>query len=120
MATLFVKMLRTLGHKNCFSLIVQLSNSLTIRNKVKGTVNHDSLLNKIHFDMKLVKISLILIFGFLIKNFSCKQNCGSAADGALNFMTLVGVSAQIIINVVNSVNDNNNNNNNNNNNVSLQ
>ena len=114
-------MLRTLGHKNCFSLTVQLSNSLTIRNKVKGTVNHVSLLNKIHFDMKLWKIQcLILIFGFFIKSFECKQNCGSAADGALNFMTLVGVSAQIIINVVNSVNDNNNNNNNNNNNVSLQ
>ena len=53
--------------------------------------------------------STILI---LAGKFECKkQTCGNAADGALNFMTLVGVSTQIIINVVNNVNNNNNNNN---------
>lgn len=45
-----------------------------------------------------------------------KKNCGSPADGALNFMTMSVVSAQIIINVINAANNNNNNRNNNNNN----
>jgi hypothetical protein len=64
--------------------------------------------------MKIQIFFIILIF--LAGKFNCKESCGSAQDGVLNFMSLIGVSAQVIINVVNAVNNNNNNNNDNNNN----
>ena len=41
----------------------------------------------IQFVMNLYKCFFIL---FLAGKFECKQSCGSAADGALNFMSLVG------------------------------
>ena len=55
-----------------------------------------------------------LLLAFLVQ--AKKQNCGSAADGALNMMTLSVVSSAIIINIINAANNNNNNRNNNNNN----